>query len=193
LPRAVIEHWIADRNLWLVKHGITFVGVPGSVKNPNIASLIPERLRSEYSAFVAERWEQHLDECHGECLLKRPELAQIVADSLLHFDGERYAMGDFVVMPNHVHLLVCFPNEDQLLSQCYSWKKFTATQINKRIGRRGEFWQFESFDHLVRSPDEFERYRKYIADNPGRAKLPAGSFYYYRATVRRSACSPGTP
>jgi type I restriction enzyme R subunit len=65
--------------------------------------------------------EDFLDTCHGRCVLRRPELAKIVADSLLHFDGERYRMGDFVVMPNHVHLLASFPMEESMKLQCDSW------------------------------------------------------------------------
>jgi REP element-mobilizing transposase RayT len=185
LPVAVLQAWITERDEWFRRHGLPVVRslrdrTSGhSVTGPRV----PEPLRANYRAFVAERWEAQLDRCEGECLLRRPELAEIVADSLLHFDGERYAMGDFVVMPNHAHLLVCLPGEDQLLRQCRSWKKFTATRINKRLGRRGEFWQDESFDHLVRSPDELERFRLYIAENPCRANLCEGEYIHHRGPV----------
>ena len=112
------------------------------------------------------RWEDSLDTCHGACVLRNAELARIVADSLLHFDGERYMMLDFVVMPNHVHILVSFPNEQSMLTQCESWKHFTATQINRRMNRRGRFWQQDAFDHLVRSERQFWYLRDYIAANP---------------------------
>ncbi|HKA05683.1 MAG TPA: transposase [Gemmataceae bacterium] len=150
---------------------------------------MPEHLESEYRSFISERWEKRLDECHGECVLRCTELAKIVGDSLLHFDGDRYTMGDFVVMPNHVHLLVSFPGEDQLKSQCRSWKKYSATEINKRLNRRGEFWQVESFDHLIRSPEAFDGYRRYIARNPLWANLSQGEYLYYRAPH----CGPVTP
>ena len=64
---------------------------------------------------------ESLDKRQGACVLRRPELSKIVADSLLYFDGIRYHMGDFVVMPNHVHLLVCLIGETDILKQCYSW------------------------------------------------------------------------
>ncbi len=64
-------------------------------------------------------------------MLREPELSQIVMNSLLHFDNDRYAPTDAVVMPNHVHVLVAFRDEDSLITQCKSWKHFTATQINK--------------------------------------------------------------
>ena len=83
------------------------------------------------------------------CALRQTELAKIVADSLRHFDGDRYALLDFVVMPNHVHLLATFPDKASMLEQCESWKHFTATRINRRLGTKGRFWQQDAFDHLV--------------------------------------------
>ncbi len=118
---------------------------------------------------------ENLDKGWGACVLSRTELSKIVADSLMHFDGDRYHMGDFVVMPNHVHLLVCLINETDILDQCYSWKKFTAGKINKALGSSGRFWQEESFDHLVRSPEQFGAIQHYIADNP--KHLHEGEYY----------------
>ena len=65
----------------------------------NIARLTMTEQSKFHDTFSA-RFEALLDNCHGECVLRRPELAKIVGDSLLHFDGERYVMTDFVVMPN---------------------------------------------------------------------------------------------
>jgi REP element-mobilizing transposase RayT len=112
-----------------------------------------------------------LDSGPGRCLLRRPERAEIVANSLLHFDGERYRMGDFVVMPNHVHLLAAFPSAEEMRVQFDSWLHYTAYQIHQQIGERGNFWHQEPFDHLVRSVDQYVYLRDYIADNPRKAKL----------------------
>ena len=92
-------------------------------------------------------------------------------DSLLHFDGDRYEMNDYVVMPNHCHLLVAFQGDDVMLKQCESWKRFTANAINKATSREGKFWQQDGFDHLVRSEEQFEHFRRYIAGNPKKANL----------------------
>ena len=113
-------------------------------------------------------------------MLRRPELARIVADSLLYFDANRYRMGDFVVMPNHVHLLVVFGSEDALKGQCDSWLHFTAVQINRALGEKGKFWQQEPFDHLVRSPEQYDYLRQYIADNPRKAGLQPGEYLLRR-------------
>src|SRR5262249_42572849 len=90
-----------------------------------------------------------------------------------------YDLTDFVVMPNHVHLLAAFPDETTMLEQCESWKHFTATRINRRLGQKGRFWQQDGFDHLVRSSEQFQHFRHYIADNPRRAHLNRGDFVHY--------------
>lgn len=71
-------------------------------------------------------------------MLRQPEVSAIVAESLLHFDGDRYLLTDFAVMPNHVHLLVAFPDADAMLLQCTSWKPYTATKINRLVHQKGE-------------------------------------------------------
>jgi len=83
-------------------------------------------------------------------------------------------------MPNHVHVLVCFLPEVRLLAQCRSWKHFTAMEINKTLEESGEFWQPESFDHLVRDEDHFMRFRKYIASNRQKAGLSNAVGIHYQ-------------
>ena len=81
-------------------------------------------------------------------------------------------------MPNHVHLLVCLLGDTDLLKQCHSWKKFSAGKINKVLGRTGRFWQEESFDHLVRSPEQFCAIQQYIRNNPN--DLRKGKYFLYQ-------------
>ena len=136
-----------------------------------------ERRRVQWSLFCA--WDAQLDAAAGECVLARPELSKIVAESLLHFDGDRYVLTDYVVMPNHVHVLVAFHDEDGLLSQCTSWKRYTGSHIQEAMGRHGEFWQVEQFDHLVRSEEQFEHYQRYIAENGEKSGLSDGTYRHY--------------
>jgi type I restriction enzyme R subunit len=98
----------------------------------------------------------------------------------MHFDGECYEMLDFVIMPNHVHVLATFEDELGMLKQCESWKHYTAVQINRALGLTGRFWQQDSFDHLVRHEGQFERLRRYIAENPVKARLGTGEYVYYQ-------------
>ena len=106
-------------------------------------------------------------------------LAKVVAESLHKFDGDRYELTEFIIMPNHVHLLAAFADEESMLKQCESGKHFTAHQINRALGQSGRFWQQDGFDHLVRSEEQFYWLRKYIAHNPVKAGLRTGEFLHY--------------
>ena len=129
---------------------------------------------------ISDEFLRQLDKGHGACVLRRRELARIVAESLWYFDGVRYDLGDFVVMPNHVHLLVGLIGETDLERQCFSWKKYMASQINRILQRKGRLWQHESFDHLVRSPDQFEYLGRYMAENGPSAGLPENAYFHWQ-------------
>jgi REP element-mobilizing transposase RayT len=142
---------------------------------------LPETSRRQYHDTFSQQYLEALDKGLGACVLRRRELREVVGDSLRHFDGDRYRLGDFVVMPNHVHLMVCLLGDTKIESQCTSWKRFTARQINQSLGTRGRFWQEESFDHLIRSAEQFEAIQRYIGNNP--ANLPQGDYLLYQPNV----------
>lgn len=120
---------------------------------------------------LRERIEAYLDAGAGELPLADPRAARIVQDALLHFDGERYRLHAWVVMPNHVHLLLT-PIEGHSLAQItHSLKSYTAHRINHVLGRHGEFWQRESFDRYIRDAHHFAAAREYIEANPVKAGL----------------------
>ncbi|MEO7724555.1 MAG: carbamoyl-phosphate synthase large subunit, partial [Chthoniobacterales bacterium] len=129
--------------------------------------------------FIQSR-EEWLDQGSGSGLLRDPAVAQIVAQALRHFDGDRYQLDAFVVMPNHVHALVQTEEKGTLSEVLHSWKSFSAKEINRSLGRSGPLWQDESFDRMVRDYDELERYREYVAANPAKAKLSEGQFVLQR-------------
>ncbi len=111
------------------------------------------------------------------------KIAEIVRDSLLHFDEDRYFFTDLVVMPNHLHYLAGFPDEELFLKQNTDWKTYIARAVNEKLGRKGDFWQPDQFDHLVRSESQFEYFRKYIRDNPQVAGLPQGEFLWFSKSL----------
>ena len=125
---------------------------------------------------------------NGPLYLGRPEIAGLVEDAL--HDGERrfhrYRLYAYVVIPNHVHILVT----PEVVSTRWlgPLKGFTSHQANKVLDSRGRaFWQDESYDHLVRSDVEFERIRTYIEQNPVTAGLVAAAeqFQWSSATSVR--------
>jgi putative DNA methylase len=130
----------------------------------------PQQLTSGKSFVVMDRL---LDQAvAGPRSLQQPEIAQIVADALCSGEHQfkRYELHSFVIMPNHVHILVT-PHV-----VATRWlgplKGLTAYHANRSLGRTGQpFWQEESYDHLVRSPVEMARIQAYIEQNPVSAGL----------------------
>jgi len=175
IPREIAEQWEREKRQWLLQRG---VNPPRDLRTA--VQMLSEKDQREYRTSFRRAREICLDASYGRCLLKRADLAGIVADALLHFYGKRYQMGDFVVMPNHVHLLAAFPDESSMQTQCDSWLHYTAFRINRAIGEKGKFWQQEPFDHIVRSVRQYEYLRNYIADNPVKARLNAGEYYHRR-------------
>jgi len=175
IPKEVVDRWDRDKQQWL-----RLRGMDTRTHWSTIVPTLSEKDQAEFRKTFNRCREMFLDTCHGRCLLKRPELSRIVADSLLYFDGQRYRMGDFVVMPNHVHLLVAFSSPEQMTEQCGSWLHYTAFRINQGINEKGKFWQQEPFDHLVRSPEQYGYLRQYIAENPKKAHLQPGEYHYRR-------------
>jgi len=139
----------------------------------------PPGTRSNFARNLLAIRDKFLDEGHGRCLLSNADCARVVERSLLHFDGDRYLVTDIVVMPNHIHFIAAFQDENSFLKQCTDWKRYTARQINRLSQCRGEFWQVDQFDHLIRNEHSFEYFRRYIAKNPEMAKLRAGQFRLY--------------
>ncbi len=127
-----------------------------------------------YRRHFPKRLENWLDEAHGKCLLSQPEIASIVETALRHFDGDRYILDAFVIMPNHVHVLVKPLTGHELREIVHSWKSYTAKRINQQLDQTGQVWEHESFDHLLRSVQQLDRLRDYIRDNPKAAGLKDG-------------------
>ena len=115
--------------------------------------------------------ERALDIGHGENLLDRKELARLVSDAMVHFDGERYKLLAWVVMPNHVHLLLQTAQGYSLSQIIHSIKSFTSTQANDLLGRNGRFWSPDYFDRFIRDQVHRARVKKYIENNPVKAGL----------------------
>lgn len=182
LPRQAVQQWQNEQRDWLRQNGVK---IASDEPLPTIG-LLPESLRNGFRRTRDRCWHGHLDSCHGACVLLRPSLSSIVADSLRHFDGERYDLDSFVVMPNHVHVLVQFRPPVTCRQQCTSWLRFTAREINKAIGEKGQFWQGEPFDHLVRSAEHFKYFQDYIEDNPAKANLSPGEFILWKRVARHS-------
>jgi len=116
--------------------------------------------------------ERYLDLGAGACHLRRPEIASLVAGALQFFHEERYVLREWIVMPNHIHVLFR-PIQNYLVGEVVkSWKQFTSLRAKRLLGLpEGRFWQPEPFDHWVRNDEERARIARYILHNPVTARL----------------------
>jgi REP element-mobilizing transposase RayT len=119
------------------------------------------------------RFDKYLDGATtGPVWLRQPAVARLVQQALHFYDGKRYALVCYCLMANHVHLVVSIPEVAPPLSQTLqALKGYTASRCNKLLGRNGQFWQRESYDHVVRSTAELERVVAYVLNNPVKAGL----------------------
>ena len=167
LPAGKLRELQIQRQDWLRAHGLDDAS--------QLVSLTREQQR-DYRRQFDRLFHQWLDAGHGDCTLRQPGCRSIIAGALQHEDGDGFTLGDFVIMPNHVHLLVKPLGGTLLARITQSWKGWSAREINRLLGRRGTFWQAESYDHIVRDADEWSAFAKYIRGNPEKASLPTTDY-----------------
>ena len=112
--------------------------------------------------------EEYLDRGLGECWLRQPAIAKLAEDALRFFDGERYQLQAWVVMPNHVHLLVDVW-ETPLAELVKSWKSFVAREANRLLARNRAFWEREYQDTVIENENHRRTAVRYIENNPVQA------------------------
>lgn len=120
---------------------------------------------------LGRRIERYTDLGLGNAFLKNEDVAQIVKDTLLYWNKEKYNLLAWVIMPNHAHLLLRPKEGFEVSKIMHSIKSFAANKANKILERKGDFWQHESFDRFIRNYKHFERVVCYIENNPVKANL----------------------
>jgi REP element-mobilizing transposase RayT len=123
------------------------------------------------------RLDDALDKANnGQSWLSQPKIAAMVAESLHYRDGKVYDLEVFSIMPTHAHVVFTPLAKETgeyhaLQTILHSLKRHTARQGNQILGREGQFWHHESYDHVIRNGQERERIVKYVLNNPVKAGL----------------------
>ena len=167
LPQEKLDEWRAEKDLWLSSHPEPW----------------DSTTENEYHERFSKSIDAWLDAGSGECILKDPAISDVVEGALKYFDGERYLLDAFVVMPNHVHVLFRLSPEHLLEDVIHSWKSFTAKEINKLRGTEGEVWQKDYWDRIVRDADHRANVLEYIRKNPEKARLSDGTYVLFQKDV----------
>jgi REP element-mobilizing transposase RayT len=143
-----------------------------------LADSMPASRHGEWQALLQiendqkrrRKLEAYLDLGRGECWFRQPALAQLAEEALRFFDGQRYQLAGWVVMPNHVHILVDVWDVP-LTELIKSWKSFVTRKGNKLLGRGGEFWEREYLDTVIEDQTHRGIATRYVENNPVKAGL----------------------
>ena len=142
--------------------------------DPASNSMQYQRLRQKIAEYE--------DAGYGQCFLRDERIAAIMQDTLKHFDGERYQLLCWCVMPNHVHVLIEV-NEGWSLSKImHGWRSYTANEANRILGRTGKFWMEEYYDRYIRNDNHLQKTINYILNNPANAGLDDWPWVGVRST-----------
>jgi REP element-mobilizing transposase RayT len=151
--------------------------------SPETVQFVTFRLGDSLPSAVSEALRHREDEVHradreldlglGACWLNRPEIASLVESAILHFDGRRYRILAWCLMPNHVHVLFEVMDGRSLSDIVGNWKSFTAHRANARLGRTGRFWHADYFDRFMRNDEHLSQTIEYVEQNPVKAGLVA--------------------
>jgi valyl-tRNA synthetase len=155
LPESKVAELRHERELWLAC----------APENPT------DEDHKAFNLLFSKKLELWLDAGMGSCLLKDESASGIVEGALRHFDGERYELRAWSVMPNHVHVVFTPKAGHTLKEILHSWKSFTAHELNKLQGTAGPVWLGESYDHIVRTDEELWQTIDYVESNASQAGL----------------------
>ena len=128
-------------------------------------------LRDELNQLEQSIIDAELNKGKGSCLFSNAVNADLLEGAMRHFDGKRYELLAWSVMPNHAHVVLKTRPGERLDKILHSWKSFSAHEINKSSGSSGGVWQKESYDHLVRDREDLWNQVHYVLENPGKAGL----------------------
>jgi REP element-mobilizing transposase RayT len=181
---STLRRWRNRLPHWEIENGTYFItlrcagSLPGPVRKKikelqtsldEIEANDPEFQQLQRQIFLTA--EKYLDSGQGFAPFKSAECCRVLADCMERLDAG-WPIIDWVIMPNHIHCIAV--DDEATLSLGESMKRFkgrTARTCNLALGRRGSFWQRDWFDRWVRSENELDKVRKYIAQNPVKAKF----------------------
>lgn len=161
VPVHLQRQWQDERAIWMQWHPQPWT----------------EQLEAEYHERFTERMETWLDSGMGECRLQDVDIRSQVGQHVVHFEGERYDLDAFALMPNHAHLLVTPRDKHDLFGILGGIKGTSARTCNKLLGRTGTpFWMEDNYNRIVRDGRELRAFREYIRQNPLKAELREDEF-----------------
>lgn len=179
-PQPTREEQIAGFHGWNERGYVPHRDEPGLTQfvTFRLADGFPAELQSEWEMLLKieddrerrTQLEAWLDLGHGVCHLREAGVAQLVAEQLRKFDGTRYRLLAWTIMPNHVHVLFEV-SEVPMAKVVQQWKGASARAVNALLGLQTPLWQADYWDTYMRNEDHQERTLRYLRNNPVKAGL----------------------
>ena len=188
IPRAVARQYKAKKD-WLVDQLKRINLDARETDSPDLKKSLEDVENFNRAWFVKFEDIMHKVSA-GPVWMKDERIAEVVAESLRKLDGEAYRLDAYSVMSNHVHAVfkpflsekdlregldpeghLVFTSKHPSLSRIMqSLKGSSSRECNRLLSRTGQFWEHESFDHVVREGKFFQTI-KYVLNNPVKAGL----------------------
>jgi REP element-mobilizing transposase RayT len=132
-----------------------------------------QKLHPHKQKKLFKQYDELLDKSESKIqYLTQPEILDICKSSIHFYDGKEYKLICYCIMPNHIHLVFELINKEKIIGDIIgSIKKFSGRNANLALKRKGKFWQYESFDRLVRDDVELYFTIRYALMNPVNAGL----------------------
>lgn len=154
MPQKELDQLRGEQEEWLAEHPLPW----------------DEATQREHDELFSAQIEKWLDAGYGECILRDPDVRRIVEGRLRYFDGVKYRLYAFVIMPNHVHVVFMPLGEEKVKDVVQAWKSVSSRMIGRHLGRSGTIWMREYFDRAIRNGEHFERSVRYtLRNDPGLA------------------------
>ncbi len=172
LPNRVIDQYLREQEAWRVRI---------HYERAQLGDLA-EDTEKECEAFQLKAYrsfEAILDEGHGSCVFKDPIQRQVVAEALLQLHGDRYLAHGFVVMPNHIHLLVKPLDGQSPENLLILWMRAVAQRMGQDVKAKGGLWHVDTWICMIRNEEHWLRAMRYTLKNPERAKLLHGQSTFW--------------
>ena len=160
MPQEMIRQYKEEKNRFMIAHPQPW----------------NQQIYNEYHNLISNPIEKYLDSGYGDCVLKDAAVRQILIDAIDYYDGKRYLVLAYVIMPNPVHMLIVPAIGYELYDSIGSVMRFSARGINRITEKRGRLWQPEPFDTIIRNHTHYTNTLEYIRHNPSHLEVGTYTF-----------------
>ena len=189
VPREIIEMWRSALALQENTAGDAGEGARAPREERNAGA--PARNRREEQKKLRRLIDDYEDKGYGQCFFQDDRIAELMESTLFHYEGRHYHLVRWVIMPNHIHVLIELLPGVTLSTILQEWKSSTAHIANKLLGRNGVFWMPEYYDRFIRDQHHLKRAIEYIDNNPVKAGLADTPSSYRWSSAYHDAVDAG--